>query len=207
MDSYEINCMKRKAVFLDRDGTINVDRDYLFRYEEFEYLSGAKEGMKLLQDSGYMLIIITNQSGIARGYYTEEDYRLLTNKMIGDLEKDNIHIVKDYYCPHHPDAVVSRYKGLCGCRKPKTGLFWKAAEEWHIDMGQSYAMGDKPRDVQICRESRVKGFLLYSDSADIETTEHSCIKKIRGGILEAAVEILGLEKSFNRKRITVMAHT
>ena len=95
-----------KAVFLDRDGTINVDKEYLSRIEAFEYLPGTIEGLKILQDAGYLLIIVTNQSGIARGYYREEDYLNLENWMVNDLAQKGIKISASYYCPHHPNGKV-----------------------------------------------------------------------------------------------------
>ena len=185
--------MKRKAVFLDRDGTINIDKSYLYKIEDFAYQEGAKEGMKLLQEAGYLLIIITNQSGIARGYYVEEDYKRLHDWLISDLSSDGIHITEAYHCPHHPDALVKQYRKRCKCRKPEIGLFLRAAKELDIDFEQSYAIGDKMRDLQICKERGVRGFLLYSDKVNIERTEKSYIKKIKGGILEAAVQILQTE--------------
>ena len=144
-----------------------------------------------MQDAGYLLVIITNQSGIARGYYAEEDYKLLQDWLIHDLAVDGIHIAETYYCPHHPDALVERYRKRCKCRKPEIGLFLRAAIELDIDFEQSYAIGDKMRDLQICKESDVRGFLLYNDTVNIERTEKSYIKKIQGGILEAAREIIG----------------
>ena len=159
---------KRKAAFLDRDGVINVDKDYLYRIEDFEYEEGALTGLKTLEEAGYLLIVITNQSGIARGYYTEEDYRKLEKWIFKDLEQRGIHISGSYFCPHHPNAAVLKYKRSCDCRKPATGLFYRAAEELSVDLDRSIAIGDKERDLQICRETGAKGFLFRKDGeADI----------------------------------------
>ena len=155
----------RKAAFLDRDGTINVDKNYLYRIEDFEYLDGAVEGVKKLQELGYLLIIITNQSGIARGYYSEDDYRNLTKWMQDDLLKKGIIINAMYYCPHHPNGNVKQYTKICNCRKPNTGLFYKAVEKWKIDFQSSIAVGDKLRDLAICEEQEVKGFLLSNEKS------------------------------------------
>lgn len=149
-----------KIVFLDRDGTINVEKNYLYRIEDFEYMPNAVKGMKKLYDAGYLLIVITNQSGIARGFYTESDYESLMNWMCRDLADKGIAITDTYYCPHLPGAAVPRYNIKCGCRKPGTALFWEAARKYSADLGASYAIGDKLRDLSICGESEVRGILL-----------------------------------------------
>lgn len=149
-----------KAVFLDRDGTINIEKNYLHKIDEFEYLPGAVEGLKRIYDMGYLLIIVTNQSGIARGYYSEEELHQLNEWMISDLDTKGVKISKVYYCPHHPNASVARYRCDCNCRKPKTGMFWQAQKEFNIDLSESYAIGDKLRDLSICNETAVKGILI-----------------------------------------------
>ena len=149
-----------KAVFLDRDGTINVEKNYLYKIEDFEFLPGVIEGLKLLQDAGYLLIIITNQSGIARGYYTEEDFNRLNNWMLNQLAEYGINITKVYYCPHLPDATVKEYRIDCECRKPKLGMYYQAIRDYDIDLGQSYAIGDKIRDCAICETTECKGYLI-----------------------------------------------
>lgn len=178
----------QKAVFFDRDGTINIEKNYMFRIEDFEYLPRAKEGMKMLQDAGYKLIIVTNQSGIARGYYTEDDYIKLNNWMLEDLRKSGIDIVGTYYCPHHPAAKIDKYKCECMCRKPGIALFEKAISEHSIDVQRSFAIGDKMRDLSICkRYTGINGFLLYSEVC--KENDYG-IMPISGGILTAAKFIL-----------------
>lgn len=149
-----------KAVFLDRDGTINREKHYLYKVSDFEYLRGAVEGLKKLSDMGYLLVVITNQSGIARGYYTEQDYQKLDEWMKNDLLNRGVKITRSYYCPHLLGGCVAKYAKECKCRKPKTGLFWRAADDLGIDMNRSFAIGDKQRDLSICEESGVKGILL-----------------------------------------------
>lgn len=139
-----------KAVFLDRDGTINKDYGYVFEIEKFEFIEGVIEGLKILSNLGYKLIVITNQSGIARGYYSEEDASKIFNYMKEKLLKEGIVIEKIYYCPHIGDN--------CNCRKPKLELFYKAQKEFDIDFNESYAIGDKIRDLAICQKENVKGF-------------------------------------------------
>lgn len=149
-----------KAIFLDRDGTINVEKHYIYKTEDFEFLPGVLEGLKLLQNAGYLLIIITNQSGIGRGYYSEEDFLTLNKWMLRKFEENSIHISKVYYCPHSPNAQLEKYRVMCTCRKPALGMFRKAIREFDIDLAQSWAIGDKIRDCVICDKSPCKGFLI-----------------------------------------------
>lgn len=158
-----------KAAFLDRDGTINVDYGYVYQYEKFDYIDGVVETLKKLHEMGYLLIIITNQSGVARGYYTEEDVHVLHEKVCQDLAAQGIPIKKVYYCPHLSG---------CSCRKPKTGLFYKAAREHHIDMSKSIAIGDKLRDLTICEQEPVRGFWI-TDSDEAPPKEIQKITNIR----------------------------
>lgn len=149
-----------KAVFLDRDGTINVEKHYLYQKEEFEFLPNVIDALKLFQANGYKLIIVTNQSGIGRGYYTEEDFYALNEWMNETLLSYGVKIDGVYFCPHLPDAKIERYRMNCECRKPKLGLYRRAVEEHEIDLSKSYAIGDKIRDCAICEESECKGYLI-----------------------------------------------
>lgn len=149
-----------KAIFLDRDGTINVEKHYLYRQEDFEFLLGAVDALKLLQDAGYLLIIITNQSGIARGYYSEEDFLKLNQWMIDTLKGQGVLITDVYYCPHLPNASIEKYRKNCDCRKPKLGLFEEAISDYDINLAESYAIGDKIRDCAISEETACRGFLI-----------------------------------------------
>lgn len=162
-----------KAVFLDRDGTINIEKHYLYKIEDFEFLPGVLQGLKKIQDLGYLLVIITNQSGIARGYYTEDDYNKLTKYMLSILESNGIHISKVYYCPHLKDAVIPKFRKDCDCRKPRLGLFYKAKQELKIDMSRSWAIGDNLRDCEICNYSDCKGILISNDNhIEVDGTIH-----------------------------------
>ena len=156
----------RKAVFLDRDGTINVDKDYLYKIEEFEYLPGVKDALKRFQAAGYELIIITNQSGIGRGYYTEEDFKKLCDFMTEDLKKDGIEISDIYYCPHLPEAAAIEYRADCDCRKPKPGMILAAANKYNLDLENSYMVGDSFTDVQCGRAAGVKTVFLGDYKCD-----------------------------------------
>ena len=149
-----------KAVFLDRDGTINVEKNYLYRIEDFEFLPGVIEALKSFQRAGYLLIIITNQSGIARGYYTENDFQKLNNWMIDTLKKQGVFITDVYFCPHLPDAQKEKYRKECRCRKPRLGMYEQAIIDHSISLSESYAIGDKIRDCAICENTSCKGFLV-----------------------------------------------
>ena len=136
-----------KAVFLDRDGTINVEKQYLFKTEEFEFIPRAPMAIKKMNDLGYKVIIISNQSGIARGFFTEQDVINLHKYMLQELDKIGAKIDGFYYCPHHPEAKIEKYRLKCKCRKPENALFVKAIEKYEIDVSKSWVVGDRVRDL------------------------------------------------------------
>ena len=131
-----------KALFLDRDGTINIEKHYVFRKEDFEFIPGIINLIRRYSDAGFLIIITTNQSGIARGFYTEEDYNKLTAWMLKEFEKEDIKITKVYHCPHHPDIT-----GDCNCRKPNPGMILSALHEFNINPSLSVLIGDKKSDI------------------------------------------------------------
>jgi D-glycero-D-manno-heptose 1,7-bisphosphate phosphatase len=145
----------RKAAFIDRDGVINVDSGFLHRAEDFVFLPGAIEGLRRLQAADYLLVIITNQSGIARGLYTEHDYLLVTDHMRQRLSAAGVALAAVEYCPHLPDADVARYRIDCDCRKPLPGMLLHAAAALGIDMAQSILVGDRASDIQAGRSAGV----------------------------------------------------
>lgn len=149
-----------KAVFLDRDGTINVEKDYLYKIEDFEFLPGVIEALRVLQSAGYKLVVITNQSGIARGYYTEGDFQKLNTWMLNELKDCGVEIAAVYYCPHHPEAKIEKYREECSCRKPRLGMYEQAIKDFDIALEESYAIGDKIRDCCICATTKCHGFLI-----------------------------------------------
>lgn len=153
---------KQKAIFLDRDGTINKYVGFLRDIDDFELIDGAAEAIKLINQSGYLAIVVTNQPVIARGEVTWEQLNEIHRKMETLLGKDGAYLDGIYICPHHPDKGFAgerqEYKIVCDCRKPKPGLLLKAAKDFNIDLSQSYMIGDDDRDVQAglnagCKES------------------------------------------------------
>ncbi len=147
----------RKAVFLDRDGTINVEKNYLHRISEWEWIPGAIEAIRRLNDAGYLVIVVTNQAGIARGMYKEEDVHRLHNQLDVMLAPLRAHIDAYYYCPHHPDFGE---KISCDCRKPAPGMILQAQKDWNIDLPHSYMVGDKIADIDAARAAGVRPILV-----------------------------------------------
>ncbi|WP_251424086.1 D-glycero-alpha-D-manno-heptose-1,7-bisphosphate 7-phosphatase [Veillonella agrestimuris] len=150
----------RKVLFLDRDGVINKDVSYLYKIEDLQWVDGAKEALKLAYDAGYDLIVVTNQSGVARGYYKESDVQILHDYMGNELDKAGAPILRFYYCPHHKDGTVERYAVDCDCRKPKPGMLLQAIKEYNVDPSESFLIGDNVRDVESAEAAGVKGYLF-----------------------------------------------
>lgn len=139
-----------KAVFIDRDGTLNHNKSgYIFKKEDFEYTERAIEALQKLSQTDYKIIIVTNQSGIAKGYYTEKDFHKLTESMVQDLQMKGVRIDKVYFCPHNPEDT-------CDCRKPKPGMLLEAVKDFEISLNKSWFIGDDERDVLAGRESNTK---------------------------------------------------
>lgn len=152
-----------KAAFIDRDGVINRERNYLFRTRDFEFLPGAVLGLRQLSDQGYLLAVVTNQSGIGRGLYTEQQYQLLTEHMVKELARQGVALAAIRHCPHLPDAPVAAYRLECGCRKPRPGMVLDLARQLNVNLAASILVGDKLSDVQAGRAAGVaRCFLVRS---------------------------------------------
>lgn len=147
-----------KAIFLDRDGVLNVDVHYLYRLEDFQWMRGAKEALRLAQDKGYRLIVVTNQSGVGRGYFQEEDVQRLHTYMAEELKAVGVTIDAFYYCPHWVGAKTARYDVACACRKPQPGMILQGAQDFAIDLGQSLMIGDKESDMEAAARAGVRGY-------------------------------------------------
>jgi D-glycero-D-manno-heptose 1,7-bisphosphate phosphatase len=152
--------MSRKAAFIDRDGVLNEERAFVHRTEDFVFLPGAIEALKLLKGGGYRLVVITNQSGIARGLYSEADYLALTEHMRAQLAAAGVALDAVEYCPHLVDAPVERYRVDCDCRKPKPGMLRRASQALDIDPGASFLVGDRLSDIEAGRAAGVGRCLL-----------------------------------------------
>lgn len=152
--------MKKKAMFLDRDGVINVEKNYVHKIEDFEFIDGVFESLGYFQQQGYLLIIITNQAGIGRGYYSEKDFYILNNWMLKQFELQGIKISKVYFSPYHPTHGIGVYKKDSFCRKPNPGLILQAQRDFQLDLSKSILVGDKETDIEAGINARVKMNIL-----------------------------------------------
>lgn len=162
-----------KALFLDRDGVVNVEKNYLHKIEDFELMEGILEVCRAYQEQGYLIIIVTNQSGISRGYYTEEDFALLSRWMIEHFKDSGITITRIYHCPHHESI-----DGVCECRKPEPGMFLAAEREYDLDMAASVMIGDNERDIEAALRAGVGMNILLSEVAT-ESQANQIIDSLR----------------------------
>jgi len=153
-----------KAAFFDRDGTLNVDRDYLYKIEDLRWVPYAREALYYLNQRGYTVFVITNQSGVARGYYTETEVKALHERMASDVREYGAKIEKSYYCPHHKEGKVAEYAVDCDCRKPKPGMLLQAFAEYDIDKEESFLIGDGKRDIEAAEAAGIKGYLYQGGS-------------------------------------------
>lgn len=159
--------------FLDRDGVINEDSAYVHKSSEFHFLPGVFDACRLIRLLGYQIIIITNQAGIGRGYYSEADFAGLTDWMLGEFAAQGVDIKSVYYCPHHPKAGIGDYKVSCDCRKPAPGMLLKAQADHAIDLSASYLVGDKLSDIGAGIRAGLKhSFLVRGRYDEQEPTEN-----------------------------------
>ncbi len=165
--------MKNKAVFLDRDGVINEDFGYVHKIENFHIYPEVFPALRKLQEAGYKLLVVTNQSGIAVGYYTEGDFLKLTEYMLKVFEKEGIKIDKVYYCPHHPEGIIPELTMKCDCRKPESGMIRQGIQEFNIDPSASFLIGDKETDIKAAHKEGIKAALVKTGQGMkyVENTE------------------------------------
>ena len=156
--------MTIKTIFLDRDGVINKDTNYLYKIEEFEFTTGIFKMCQYLLSIDYQIIIVTNQSGIARGYFSENDFQKITQWMLSQFKINGVNILDVFHCPHSSDSN-------CNCRKPKPGMLIKAQKQYNIDMGNSWMIGDKERDISAAKNAGIKNTILLNGTQKIIKSE------------------------------------
>ncbi|GAB3015959.1 D-glycero-beta-D-manno-heptose 1,7-bisphosphate 7-phosphatase [Bowmanella dokdonensis] len=158
-----------KALFLDRDGVINLDHGYVSRPEQFEFVDGIFNLCRAYHQAGYLLVVVTNQSGIGRGYYDEEQFARLTDWMKLQFEEEGAPLAGVYFCPHHPSSARNGYLKDCDCRKPAPGMLLQAASELNIELSWSVMVGDKVSDMQAAERAGVptRYFLVHKKGCEV----------------------------------------
>jgi D,D-heptose 1,7-bisphosphate phosphatase len=160
-----------KAIFLDRDGTITPAGDHPCKIKDMEFIDSAMEGLRRMQKFGYPLIIVTNQAGIAKGFFKEEDYFSFRNEMHKQLQENGIIINAEYFCPHHTEGIVLRYRIDCNCRKPKTGMLEQAAKDFNLDLKKCWMIGDSISDIKAGKNAGCKTIQVLSGEEKKELDE------------------------------------
>jgi D-glycero-D-manno-heptose 1,7-bisphosphate phosphatase len=150
----------RPAVFFDRDGTLIVDQDYLSDPDDVQLIPGSAEAIRCLKDTGYRVFVVSNQSGVARGYFTEASVRRVTARLKKILADQGAKLDGYFHCPHHPEGTVARYRKNCRCRKPGPGMVEQAAARHPLDLKHSYIVGDKLDDLRTASKAHLAGGLL-----------------------------------------------
>ncbi len=163
---------RNRALFLDRDGVINVDKEYLYKVEDFEFVEGIIELVRYYQERGYLPIVVTNQSGIGRGYYTQDDYMKLTEHMVSLFAQEGVRIEAIYHCPHTPED-------RCSCRKPRIGMLSAAQKAHQIDMKNSIMIGDKESDMEAAYRAKVGERVLINPDGEAVSKATRIIKTLK----------------------------
>ncbi len=158
---------EQPAAFLDRDGVLNVDRGYTHRPDDLVMIPGAAAAVRLLNEARYYVFVVTNQSGVARGYYSEAAIEQVHQHMQDILQKEGAHIDAFYYCPHHPDGTVKELAVQCRCRKPGPGMLEQAARDWPIDLSRSFLIGDKDHDVAAAVAFHIHGIKFNAQAGSL----------------------------------------
>ena len=185
--------MTNAALFVDRDGTINEDIGYVSRSEDLIIYPWAAEAIRLVNESGMKTIVITNQSGIARGLYTEETLHHIHGRLLEELARDGAQVDGIYYCPHHPKIGDDRYRRLCACRKPQPGMLHQAAREHNVDLTRSFVIGDKSSDMNLATNAGARGVLVltgYGRETQTERERWPCDPELVADNLLEAVRLI-----------------
>lgn len=175
----------RKAAFLDRDGVINIDHGYTSTPEQFDFIEGIFAACQHLQQQGYLLIVVTNQSGIARGYYSEHQFALLTSWMKQQFAAHGVKIDGVYYCPHHVEKGQSPYNIDCDCRKPRPGMLLQAIREFGIDPRQSLMVGDKAADMQAAQAAGIARKILVRSGQPLSEEDLASADEVWDSLAQA----------------------
>lgn len=178
----------RRGVLVDRDGTLIRDAGYLTRLEQMEVLPRVPEALRLLQQHGLTVAVLTNQSAVARGLISEQALEEIHRELKMRLASCGVFLDAIYYCPHHPTEGRDPYRVSCECRKPKVGLAERAAAELHIELGRSYVVGDQSSDMELAARIGAKGFLLTKDPGEVEVQRGGYV--VVNDLLEAAQRII-----------------
>ena len=178
--------VKAKAVFIDRDGVINEDRHYVHRIEDFVLLPGVIKGLALLRDAGFRLIVVTNQAGIARGYYGENELNRLHDYLHEQLALQGVMLDGIYFCPHHPEGNVKELAFKCECRKPSPGMLLQAAKDFDLDLVRSVLIGDKLTDLQAGQRAGVGRVVIVESGHLVEPAARLAADFVASDLLAAA---------------------
>ncbi|MGC8554717.1 MAG: D-glycero-alpha-D-manno-heptose-1,7-bisphosphate 7-phosphatase [Candidatus Acidulodesulfobacterium sp.] len=183
---------KNKCVFLDRDGVLIKDVGYLKNPEDIIILPGSLDALKDLKDAGYLLIIVTNQAGVAKGFFSVDDLAAVHDKLLKIYENNGIRIDDLYFCPHHDKGTIKPYNIKCSCRKPSAGMVLKGAAKFDIDTGRSFMVGDKDSDIMLAKNSGLKSFYIKNDMYE---HDENIIPDFYVKDLKEAAEIILLNKN------------
>lgn len=178
-----------KIAFLDRDGVINKEKNYLYKREDWEYTYNCIDGLRALSSLGFKFIVITNQAGIARGYYSEEDYQKLTDWYVSDLDDKGISILEVFHCPHHPNGKVDKLSMVCDCRKPSPGLLHAALKKYDIDKAESILIGDKTSDIEAGVAWGIPEGNAFLVKTGHELPQHKILNNVFQDLLSVSVEL------------------
>lgn len=182
--------MRAGAAFLDRDGVINVEHGYVHTWAAFEFLPGVVDAMRRLHAAGWPLVVVTNQSGIARGYYTEAQYEALTERLRAHLAAEGVPLAGVYHCPHHPGGSVAAYAVDCDCRKPRPGLLRRAAAELGLSLADSLMVGDKGSDAEAARAAGVGRVLLVESGHVLPAADAAKADAVYADLADAVDHVL-----------------
>jgi len=157
----------KPAAFFDRDGVINRDHGYVGSPDRFELVEGAARAIRLCRDAGYLVFVVTNQAGVAHGYFEEADVTTLHDHMRALLAADGARLDDIRYCPHHPEAKRPAYRKACSCRKPEAGMILDLAKSWPVDLAHSFLIGDKQSDLEAASHAHMRDFLYRDGPLDL----------------------------------------